>query len=238
MISIITPNLNNAKYIEDNILSIQKLTIPFEHIIVDGGSTDESLEIIAKYPHIKLLHQKEKTGMYGAIDEAIKECRGNFITWVNADDRIRADGFKKINDFILKSKVDYDIIYSDGDYFFIHNNYTEFGKGRRFGKFFLKHGCMPAIQPSIFFSKKIYDTVGGFRYDKFKICGDLDLFVRIARVKESKFKYLPISSTIFMKRGDSFGDLNNKGYLEEIKNNNMPTPNLWVRILNRFFKYI
>ena len=57
MLTIVTPNLNNAKYLEDNILSIQKLTIPFEHIVVDGGSIDGSLEVIAKYPHLKLLHQ-------------------------------------------------------------------------------------------------------------------------------------------------------------------------------------
>ena len=46
MISIVTPVLNGAKFIEKNIQSIQKLTIPFEHIIVDGGSTDDTLNIV------------------------------------------------------------------------------------------------------------------------------------------------------------------------------------------------
>ena len=91
---------------------------------------------------------------------------------------------------------------------------------------------MPAIQPSIIFSKKTYTEIGGFRYDKFKICGDLDLFVRIARIKKSKFKYVPEKSVIFMKRGYSLGDLNTNLFLEELKINNMPTPNLFIRILS------
>lgn len=238
MISIITPNLNNAKYLEDNILSISKLDIPFEHIIVDGGSIDNSIEIISKYPHVKLLHQTEKTGMYGAIDQAVKECNGNYITWVNADDRVISDGFKKIYNFIENSEVEFDIVYSDGNYLFIHDDHIEFGKGRRFGKFFLRHGCMPAIQPSIFFSKKIYNEVGGFDYNKFKIVGDLDLFYKMAKIKNSKFKYLPILTTIFMKRGNSLGDLNHNIYLKELKENNLPTPNILTRILYRIFKYI
>ena len=236
MLSIITPNLNSGKYLEDNIVSIQGLTIPFEHIIVDGGSTDNSLDIISKYPHIKLLHQNEKTGMYGAIDQGIKQSQGDYITWVNSDDKIIQNGYEKIYKEALKNK--YDFTYSDGNYYFTKDNHIEFGKGRRFGKLFLKHGCIPAIQPSIIFSKKIYNEVGGFNYKNFKICGDLDLFIKIANNFNSSFKYIPVLSVTFIKRGDSLGDLNTDRYLEEIVENNLPTPNLFVRILFFICKYI
>ncbi len=236
MLSIITPNLNNGKYLEDNILSIQKLTIPFEHVIVDGGSTDNSLEIISKYPHIKLLHQTENTGMYGAIDQGFKESSGEFLAWVNADDRIIPTGYEQLYTEILNGKSDF--IYSDGNYHFTKDNHIEFGKGRRFGKFFLTHGCIPAIQPSIIFSKDLYLQVGGFDYKNFKICGDLDLFVKMAKIKDSIFKYFPVQTVIFTKRGDSLGDLNTDRYLKEIQNNNLPTPNILVRMLFFVCKYI
>jgi len=234
MLSIITPNLNNAKYLEDNILSIQKLSIPFEHIIVDGGSTDGSLEVIAKYPHVKLLQQTAKTGMYGAISQGFNEAQGEYLAWVNADDRVVPEGFKAMYDV----SNNYDVIYSDGNYYYTSDNHLEFGKGRRFGKFFLKHGLIPAIQPSIIFSKKLYNKIGGFNYNNFRICGDLDLFVKMARNVEAKFKYIPKISTTFMKRGDSLGDLNNDRYLKEMKDNSMPKPSLLVRILFFICKYI
>jgi glycosyltransferase involved in cell wall biosynthesis len=236
MLSIITPNLNNAKYLEGNIISINKLIIPFEHIIVDGGSTDGSLEIISKYPHVKLLRQKEKTGMYGAIDQGIKESIGEYVAWVNADDRVIPEGYAAMYQAIKEDN--YGVIYSDGKYNFTKDNHTEFGKGRRFGKFFITHGCTLAIQPSIIFSKKLYADIGGFRYDKFRIIGDFDLFVRMAKIKEVKFKYIPVQSSIFMKRGDSLGDINNDLYLKELADNKLPIPNLLTRILNRIFKYI
>jgi glycosyltransferase involved in cell wall biosynthesis len=236
MLSIITPNLNNGEYLEDNILSIKNISIPFEHIIVDGGSTDDSLEIISKYPHIKLLIQKENTGMYGAIHQGINESSGDYVTWVNSDDRITIEGYETLYNQALSNKSDF--IYSDGNYYFTHDNHTEFGKGRRFGKFFLKNGCIPAIQPSIIFSRKVYDEVRGFDYHNFKICGDLDLFVKIAQLKHSIFTYLPVLSTTFTKRGNSLGDLNTERYLKELRDNNLPTPNIFVRILFFICKYI
>lgn len=236
MLSIITPNLNNDKYLEGNILSISKLNVPFEHIVVDGGSTDDSLEIIKKYPHIKLLHQRVNNGMYGAIDQGIMESTGEYIAYINADDRIISSNFKMVYEIIMTLK--YNVIYSDGDYYFSNDDKLKFGKGRRFGKFFLKNGIMPAIQPSIIFSRKTYDEVGGLRYDKFKICGDLDLFIRIARITKIKFKYIPKKTVVFMKRGDSLGDLNEKTFLKELKDNNLPKPNFLIRILYFIFKYI
>ena len=68
MLSIITPVLNGEKFIEKNIISIQELSIPFEHIIVDAGSTDGTIDILKKFKHISVVNQKRLTGMYGAID--------------------------------------------------------------------------------------------------------------------------------------------------------------------------
>ena len=59
MLSIITPVLNGEKFIEKNIISIQELSIPFEHIIVDGGSTDGTIDILKKFKHISVVNQKD-----------------------------------------------------------------------------------------------------------------------------------------------------------------------------------
>lgn len=111
MLSLITPVLNGAEFIEKNICSIEKLKIPFEHIVVDGGSTDGTLEILKKYPHIKVLHQKENSGMYGAIHQGFSIAEFDYITWINSDDTILADNYTQAVKEAYSGN--YDFIYGD-----------------------------------------------------------------------------------------------------------------------------
>ena len=93
MISIITPVLNGEAFIEKNILSISQLKLPYEHIIVDGGSTDNTVGIIRKYNHIKLINQEANNGMYDAIRIGFESSKYDYITYVNCDDQIFANNF-------------------------------------------------------------------------------------------------------------------------------------------------
>ena len=96
MISIITPVLNGRKFIEKNIRAIASLDIPFEHIVVDGGSDDGTLEILKKYEHLIIVNQKEKTGMYGAIHEGFNIAKGKYLSYVNCDDLVEKKGFEEV----------------------------------------------------------------------------------------------------------------------------------------------
>ncbi|GLR18863.1 glycosyltransferase [Portibacter lacus] len=200
MLSIITPVLNGAKFIEKNISSIQSLDIPHEHIIVDGGSDDGTLDIVDKFPHLILLKQKEKSGMYGAIHEGILETKGDFLSYVNADDTIEKNGFQAMYKEI--TSLGNDLVYSDAEFHFIETNKYKYIKGHRFAIFFLRKGIMPFVQPSSIYSKNIYNKVGGLRFDKFKLFGDLDLFQRITQ-HSKKVSYVPQKSAVFMMREDS-----------------------------------
>jgi hypothetical protein len=74
------------------------------------------------------------------------------------------------------------------------------------GKFFLRNGMMAFDQCSSIFSKKMYSKVGGFRQHLFRVCGDLDLYQRIALVKGSKVALKPYFCSVFLKYGESLGD--------------------------------
>jgi len=215
MVSIITPVLNGAKFIEKNIASVMALKIPYEHIIVDGGSNDGTLNIVAKYQHLKLLHQEEKTGMYGAIDQGFNQAKGKYLGYVNADDIIIDEGFERMYKEI--STGGYDLVYSDGILDFSLENRKSRFSGKHFGKHLLKNGFMPFLQPCSIYTKRIYKNVGGLNYNKFRIMGDRDLFQRIAQSDQSKIKYIKVDSAIFLKHGNSLGDQNNERYLEERK---------------------
>lgn len=235
MISIVTPVLNGACFIEDNIRSILQLSIPHEHIVVDGGSNDGTIEIVKKYKSIKILHQIENTGMYGAIDLGFKKAKGNYVSWVNCDDRIIPSGYEKMYNYGVNKQLDF--ICSDGLFEFSAQNKKKLVRGTRHVKYFLKNGYFPFSQPSSIFSKDLYFNVNGFNFLKYKICGDMDLFYRMAKDPNSNFGYVSVISSIFLKHGNSLGDKNTElGIAEKKGNGIIPKAKLRHRFLLKIVK--
>jgi glycosyltransferase involved in cell wall biosynthesis len=228
MISIITPVYNGEEFIRKNIDSIKKLDIPYEHIVVDGGSTDRTLKIVSEEETIILVKQTENTGMYGAIDMGFRVAEGDYICWVNCDDFIYPEEYKKIYEFAVEKKSDF--VSSKG---IINNQVSKVKtevRSTRFLKYFLSKGFFPFLQPSVLYSKRIYFEIGGLDFENFKICGDLDLFYRMAKLKNANFGYLPIITSEFLIHGDSLGDTNSKLSIVERKRSIVPNENILLRI--------
>ncbi|HBQ43314.1 MAG TPA: hypothetical protein DD724_03525 [Lactobacillus acetotolerans] len=179
MISIVTPVLNGAKFIEKNIQSIQKLTIPFEHIIVDGGSTDDTLNIVQKYSHLKVFNQTEKTGMYGGIDLGFKNSTYDIITWINCDDLIVKENFEEAVLKFQEKKIDF--LYGGVIYTNNNDKTLVYRPPIRFTNFFLKKGIMAVAQSSTLYKRNLYFKCKGLNFKKFKLLGDLDLFNRFSK---------------------------------------------------------
>ena len=86
IISIVTPALNSAKYIVEAIESVVNQDYPrFEHIIVDGGSTDGTLDVLSRFQHLRVLSKPDQ-GLYDATNKGIRLARGDFVGWLNSDD--------------------------------------------------------------------------------------------------------------------------------------------------------
>ena len=215
MLSIITPVFNGARFIRENIISISQLKIPHEHIIVDGGSTDGTLDIIKDYPDLIVLHQTDKKGMYKAIDMGFQIAKGEYICWVNCDDRVIPDAYDKLYQYAVTNQ--YDFVSSDGIHDFINEDRKIVVRSTRFVKYFTSRSLFPFSQPSVLYSKKAYIQIGGLRYELFKICGDGDLFTRMAQDRSLKFSYLPLITSCFIKYGQSLGDRNDTLYRVERK---------------------
>jgi GT2 family glycosyltransferase len=85
-ISVITPCLNGARYIGHAVESVlQQAREAPEHVVIDGGSSDGTLEALRRYPHLKLLSGPDR-GMYDALNKGLALCRGDIIGFLNADD--------------------------------------------------------------------------------------------------------------------------------------------------------
>ena len=97
LISIITPCLNRAQFIEKAIRSVLNQNYSnIEHIIVDGGSTDGTLDILKKYPHLRVIIEEDQEGVYGALNKGIKIAQGAIIGQLNSDDYYQSNVFSRV----------------------------------------------------------------------------------------------------------------------------------------------
>ena len=146
IISIITVSFNAEKTIESTILSVINQTYPnIEYIIIDGGSTDNTIEIIKKYEHrISYWTSEPDKGIYDAMNKGVKIATGKWINFMNSGDTFYNNNiisriFNKIDDY-----NQYSAIYGDTEFIFSNKNKIVTRKATKLYK------IMPSCHQSIF----------------------------------------------------------------------------------------
>ena len=159
--SVIIPSYNQADYLEETILSVINQTYTnYDIYILDGGSTDHSVDIIKKYEtHLKYWHSKKDKGQSDAINQGLEMCDGDIIAWINSDDTYLPDTFKIVANYFSDNKS-CNILY--GNFYFTDSIGTilrkvKISKNISYDKM-LFHNYLG--QPAVFFTKKGVDEVG------------------------------------------------------------------------------
>ena len=84
--SVVTPSFNQAEFIRDTIDLVVAQDYPnFEHIVVDGGSTDGTIDILRSYPHLTWTSEPDR-GQSDALNKGFSKAQGDVIAWINSDD--------------------------------------------------------------------------------------------------------------------------------------------------------
>ena len=188
-ISIITPVYNGEQYIEQCILSILNQNYQnFEHIIVDGGSTDSTLSIVEKYSKLypmKVISEKDN-GMYDAIAKGFRHSTGQILAWLNSDDTYMPWAFRIMN-YCIDKNVDWCTAIS------AHQDSTgtlyKIDETRFYNRRWIKKGlygtCFGFIQQeSTFWSRELWDKASGENISRYKLCGDYWLWKQFAKHTE------------------------------------------------------
>lgn len=190
-ISIITVSYNAASTIEATILSVIKQTYPLiEYIIIDGKSTDRTLDIIKKYnKNISFWISEKDGGIYDAMNKGLKIATGDYLLFLGADDRLFSE--QTIESII--SKLQEEEVYY-GDCYMTTIRKVYWGKFNRY-KLAIGNIC----HQSIFYPKKIYKN---YIYDtSFKIYADYVYNLKI--YNKIKFNYLDETISLFNYNGIS-----------------------------------
>lgn len=194
MISIITATFNSAKTLKDTIQSVLRQTNKdFEYLIIDGGSTDETIDIVKSYEsefsgRLKWVSEKDQ-GIYDAMNKGIKMASGDVVGILNSDDYFTSDDILQTVDNAFKSH-EIDAIY--GDIHFIRDGNPQkcirYYSSRMFRPFWLRFGFMPA-HPSFYCKREVFEKAGLYSLD-YKIGADYEMMVRLFKRHKIKSLYV------------------------------------------------
>jgi glycosyltransferase involved in cell wall biosynthesis len=191
-VSIITVVLNNVQHIENCINSVLKQSYGnIEYIIIDGGSTDGTIDLIKKYEkQISRLVSEPDRGIYDAMHKGVMKASGDIIGILNSDD-MYAD--EKVIGKVVGCFLD---TYTDtcyGDLAYVDRNdinkTIRYWKSNSYIKENFRRGWMPP-HPTFFVKRNIYQQYGMFNPD-FPLAADYELMLRLLYVKDVSTAYIP-----------------------------------------------
>jgi glycosyltransferase involved in cell wall biosynthesis len=197
LVSIITPTLNSERYIRDNIMSILSQTYPaIEHIIIDGGSTDKTLEIVRNLDPKAVLLSGPDEGISDAFNKGLARAKGDIVAFLNSDDYYAASNVIERIVAIIVGNPEASIVYGKvrcvepetGATMAIYYS-DSFSLKKMLRKLIISH-------PATFMTKKVYNAVGTFSL-QYKICMDHDYLLRAVQL----YKPHAVSDVLTIMRG-------------------------------------
>jgi len=225
-ISIITPVMNGEKYLEKCIKSVSNQNYPkkyIEHIIIDGGSTDNSISIIKKNKkNIRYWHTKKDKGLYDAMNIGLEKCTGDVVGILNCDDFYYKNTFKTTSKYFNNLNIDF-LFGSVVKQKIFHNFYPN--------KLWYTFNIYPSHSVSFFIKRKIHKKIGNYCL-KFKYSADRDLFYRMI----AKFNLVGVAT----KRFEVFGKFNLFGISSRVPIVTKTIEEIRIRISNgqNFFQVL
>lgn len=177
LVSVVTPTFNSARFVGETLRSVAEQTYPHvEHLVIDGGSTDETLEVVRRAPHARLLADRDD-GMYEAINKGLRLAQGEIIGCLNSDDLYLPDTLSRV--------VAAFAAHPEADVIFGHCRFID-EAGRTIYRYearpfkwrdFASLRFNSLAFPSVFWRRRIHERIGYFD-EGYKMAADFDFYLR------------------------------------------------------------
>jgi glycosyltransferase involved in cell wall biosynthesis len=209
LVSVVTPSLNQGAYVEETIRSVLEQDYPrVEHIVVDGGSTDGTLDVLRRYPLVRWISEPDR-GQADAVNKGFALARGEIFGWLNSDDFYLPGAIAAAVDVLLETGCG-----------MVHGGWRQIDEhGSLIGdvpvvpfdlRRQLDHANVVA-QPGALFTREAFEAVGGLDVS-YRYAMDYELFLRIGARFEVRhvdrvlaaYRYHPRSKTV--AEADGFVD--------------------------------
>lgn len=237
-ISIITVCYNSALTIGSTLRSVRSQTYDgVEHIVIDGGSTDNTLNVVgAEGSHVDKLISEKDNGIYDAMNKGIQLATGDVVAFLNADDLYK-DAYVLAKVAQVMQTEQLDALYGDVE-FFRAGQQDDIVRRYNSGRFTadrLGWGWMPA-HPALFVRRALFKRYGVFRTD-YRIAGDFEFIARVFKHPELRHRHLQKSLVCMQMGGISTSGWRatlqlNREMMRACRANAIPTN--WFKMLMRY----
>jgi glycosyltransferase involved in cell wall biosynthesis len=187
--SIVTPSYNQGEFIERTLQSVFSQTVlPLEYFVFDGGSTDNSIQILKKYAQqIEWVSEKDN-GQAHAVNKGLKKVTGDIIGWLNSDDVYYPDAFKCVRTF-FEENPSVDVVYGKAYHIDKQDQIIEAYPTERWNVEHFKSFCFLS-QPAVFFRRKVIEEQGLLN-ENLCYCMDYEYWLRLA-MRGVSFAHIPL----------------------------------------------
>jgi glycosyltransferase involved in cell wall biosynthesis len=188
-VSIVTCSFQQGRFLESTIRSVLDQNYPnLEYLIIDGGSTDESVDIIRRYAHrLSYWVSEADQGQTHALIKGFKRSRGDVMGWLCSDDLLLPGALATVCDFFV-AHPEVDVVYGDALWIDRDGRFIRCKREMPFSRFVMLHDHNYIAQPSTFWRRSIYEAVGGLD-SRFQLAMDTDLWERFS--KQTKIVHIP-----------------------------------------------
>ncbi|HEY3083364.1 MAG TPA: glycosyltransferase family 2 protein [Chloroflexota bacterium] len=189
LVSVVTPSFNQGRYLEETLRSVLDQDYPnVEYIVIDGGSTDDSVEIVRRYAdRLAFWVSEPDSGQSEALNKGFARSHGQIMAWLNSDDVYTPGAIRRAVE-AFRLHPDAAVVYGDCEYIDAQGRFVRPDRSKPFRRADALRGGHHFSQPAAFWRRFAWETVGPLK-TQYHYCMDLDLWMSMAAHYD--FVYVP-----------------------------------------------